>query len=103
MRRSLASPRLKALTIAVELPESVVQLLAPTPRAAARRLAELAFIELYRQGEVSSGWAAEQLKMTKIDFIELLARHEVPYIDLSEQEFLRQLRAAAPENQTPTR
>jgi len=66
-------------------------------------LAELAFIDLFRQGEVSSGWAAEQLRMSKGDFIALLARHGVPYIDLSEEEFLQQLQAAAPEKHVPTR
>ena len=48
-------------------------------------------------------WAAEQLKMTKSEFIALLARQEVPYIDLSEEEFLQQLQAATPERQPPTR
>ncbi|MCC6177389.1 MAG: UPF0175 family protein [Chloroflexi bacterium] len=87
----------------VELPESVVSLLGPTAQEAARHLAELAFVELFRQGEVSSGWAAEQLRVTKSDFLALLAKHEVPYIDLSEEEFLQQFEAAAPENQPPTR
>lgn len=103
MSSSPVSTRSKRCSLVVELPESVVGLLGSTTREAARHLAELAFVELFRQGEVSSGWAAEQLMMTKSDFLALLARHQVPYIDLSEEEFLLQLQAAAPQKQPPTR
>jgi predicted HTH domain antitoxin len=83
-------------TLSVELPEVVVRLLASTPEEAALRLQELAFIELFRQGEVSSGWAAEQLGMSKTDFLDLLYRHDVPYFDLSEEELRQQVEAAMP-------
>lgn len=88
-------------TLAVELPESVVQKLGSTPHEATRHLAELAFVELFRQGEVSSGWAARQLGIGKDEFIRLLAKHQVPYIDMSEEEFLEQLEAAMPNRQPP--
>lgn len=91
--------------IVVELPEQIVQLLTPTLDEAALRLQELALIELFRRGDVSSGCAAEKLGMRKWDFIQLLAAHKVPYIDLSEEELheeievarsFRQRRAASP-------
>jgi len=94
MTTSSASARSKRCTLAVELPESVVQKLGQTTQDAARHLAELAYIELFRQGEVSSGWAAEQLGIDKDDFLDLLARHDVPYIDMSEEELRQQLQAA---------
>ena len=82
--------------LAVELPESVVQRLGQTTQEATRHLAELAFIELFRQGEVSSGWAAEQLGISKSDFLDMLFSHDVPYFDLSEEELRQQVEVAIP-------
>jgi len=89
-------------TLAVELPESAVRKLGRTTQDATRHLAELAFIELFRQGDVSSGWAARQLGISKDAFIGLLAKHRVPYIDLSEEELRQQLAAAMPSSTQPT-
>jgi predicted HTH domain antitoxin len=97
-----ASPRPQTGTIAVELPAVVVQLLGPTLEEAARHLKELAFIELFRQGEVSSGWAAEQLGISKTDFLDLLYSHDVPYFDLSEEELRQQVETAMPRNDRST-
>ena len=83
-------------TVSVELPERIARLLGATPQAAARRLKELVLIELFRQGELSSGWAAEQLEISKDDFLDLLATHDVPYIDMSEEELRQQVEVAMP-------
>ncbi len=80
--------------LSVELPESVVQLLGPTPQDAARHLAELAYVELFRRGEVSSGWAAEKLGISKDAFREMLYAHDVPYFDMSEEELRRDVEVA---------
>ena len=101
MSSSPVSSQSKLCTLGVELPERVVKLLGPTTEDATRHLAELAYIELFRQGEVSSGWAARQLGIGKDDFIRLLAKHQVPYIDLTEEELLEQLQAAMPNRQPP--
>jgi hypothetical protein len=90
MSTSSRPARSKTCRLTVELPESVVRLLGPSPEDAARHLAELAYVELFRQGEVSSGWAAED------DFLDLLFRHDVPYIDMSEDELRRQVEVAMP-------
>ena len=89
-------PKLKRRTLSVDLPEVVVELLAPTPEEAAMRLAVLAMIEMFRRGEVSSGWAAEQLGISKWDFLDLLFDHDVPYFDLSAEELREQVRVAMP-------
>ena len=102
MSTSPVSSRSERHTLTVELPESVVRKLGQTTAEATRHLAELAFIELFRQGEVSSGWAARQLGIDKDDFIRLLAKHRVPYIDLSEEELRQQLEAAMPSRNRPT-
>ena len=97
-----ASSRTKMRTLTVELPESVVQKLGSTVEDATRHLAELAFVELFRQGEVSSGWSARQLGISKDDFIRLLTKHGVPYIDLTEEELRQQVEAAMPSRSRPT-
>ena len=91
-----ASSRAKTYTLTVDLPESVVQKLGATPQAVERHLAELAFIELFRQGELSSGWAAEKLGISKDAFLDLLFSHDVPYIDMSEEELRQQVEVAMP-------
>jgi predicted HTH domain antitoxin len=78
----------------VRLPAEVLRLLGPTRNEAAACLARLGLIELFRRGEMSSGYAAELLGLCKWEFIELLAQHRVPYIDLSEEELRRDLEVA---------
>ena len=93
MSRSPITPKTETRALTVELPEGVVQLLGETPRDAARQLAELAYVELFRRGEVSSGWAAERLGISKDDFREMLNAHDVPYIDMTEEELRQEVEA----------
>jgi predicted HTH domain antitoxin len=78
----------------VDLPKELQKLLAPTEGEAAACLKKLALIELFRRGDVSSGYAAKVLGMSKWEFIDLLAEHEVPYIDLSEEELRQEIEVA---------
>jgi predicted HTH domain antitoxin len=93
MSGSPTSSEPKMCTLAVELPESAVHLLGPTPLEATRHLTEMAYIELFRQGQVSSGWAAGKLGISKDEFRELLSTHDVPYIDMSEEELRQEVEA----------
>lgn len=88
--------KVKKRTLPVDLPEVIVELPAPTPEEAARRLQELVMVEMFRLGEVPSGWASEQLGISKDDFLNLLAKQDVPYIDMSAEEFRQQAQVAAP-------
>src|SRR5688572_9476365 len=94
MSSSTTSRQSKTCTLAVDLPESVVKLLGPRTEDATRHLAELAYVELFRQGQVSSGWAADHLGISKDDFLELLYSHDVPYFDMSEEELRQQVEVA---------
>ncbi len=85
------------VTISVELPKQLLERLGLTSDEAGTYLKQLALIDLVRRDEVSSGWAAEKLGMSKDDFRGLLAEHEVPYLDLSEEELRRQVGAAMPD------
>ncbi len=91
-RTQPAKPKSRALKVV--LPKRVVELLGPSPEETVRELQALAFVELFRRGEVSSGWAAEHLGIGRWDFIELLAKHNVPYIDMTEDELRQDVEVA---------
>lgn len=82
------------IVVSVTLPQQVLEFLDMSPKEAAAYLGTLALIELFRRGEVSSGWAAEKLGISKWDFITLLGEHKVPYIDLTEEELRQEVEAA---------
>jgi predicted HTH domain antitoxin len=52
---------------------------------------ERTVIRLFEQGEVSSGYAASLLGLTKHDFIELLARNNVPFFNFTDDEWQEEL------------
>jgi predicted HTH domain antitoxin len=48
---------------------------------------ELAVLELYRRHQISSGKAAELLKMERMEFVRFASRQGIAFYDLSEEEF----------------
>jgi predicted HTH domain antitoxin len=95
MSSSPVSPRSKTRILAIELPESVVQLLGPTTQQAARHLAEVALIDLFRQGELSGGKAAEALGLNREQWLNLLAQHGVPHAVVTEESLAHDLKTLA--------
>jgi predicted HTH domain antitoxin len=95
----------------VSLPSLVVDLLGSTPAAASARLRELALMELFRRGEISGGYAAEVLGISRWELIQLLGSHGVPYVDMTPVELRDEVEAAraflkpieAESSQTPAR
>ena len=83
--------------VTLELPEELLDLVAPSAGThdAAARLSELAVIELFREGRLSTGRAARLLGLTSAAFVDLLGEHGVPYLDDSEEELRRQVEASA--------
>ncbi len=59
-----------------------------------RRAQEWVILELFQEGEISAGKAAEILGMTKARFLDLLAQRNLPYLDASPRELARELAAA---------
>lgn len=55
------------------------------------RLKELIALELFREGSISTGKAAELLGISKHDFILLLNRHTVPYFTETPEELAQQI------------
>jgi predicted HTH domain antitoxin len=95
MSTSPVSSQPKMRTLAVELPESVVQFLGPSPQEASARLVELAFIDLFRAGELSGGMAADLLGLSREAWLGLLARHGVPHTIVTEDDLEHDLKALA--------
>jgi predicted HTH domain antitoxin len=58
------------------------------------RVAEWLVLSLFTDGRISSGKAASLLAMHRIEFIALLRRRGIAYIDLSEAELAEEFEAA---------
>lgn len=83
------------LNIHLQLPRDILGALdVPEPELGSR-LRELIALELYREGSISAGKAAELLDMTKDAFVGLLARRGVPYFSETPEELAAQVEAAS--------
>lgn len=85
---------MKTETFHVELDARMVPLLATRRRDVPPKLRELAVVELFREGRLSSGKAAEILGMERLEFFALLHHLRVPLFDQDPEE-LRRDRAMA--------
>jgi predicted HTH domain antitoxin len=59
--------------------------------AARQIIQEQTVIRLFEQGEVSSGYAASLLGVTKHDFIQLLSKNNVPFFNFTDEEWQDEL------------
>jgi predicted HTH domain antitoxin len=53
---------------------------------------ELAILELYRRRQISSGKAAELLKMERMEFVRFASRQGIAFYDLSDDEFVAEMK-----------
>lgn len=83
-----------ALKIEVELPRDLLTALNIPESDLGRQVREWVILELFQEGEISAGKAAEILGTSKARFIELLDRKHLPYLDASPEELKRELAAA---------
>lgn len=65
-------------------------------RAATNRAREAAILELYRLGEISSGGAARDLGMSRVDFLNLANRHGIPTIQITAHELEEEFASLEP-------
>jgi predicted HTH domain antitoxin len=75
----------------VELDQDVVTLLEERHRPVREAARELIVLELYREGELSSGRAAEVLGLTREAFIRFASTRGVPYFQIEPDELRREL------------
>ena len=77
--------------VQVEIGQDLVDLLDELHRPVKEAARELIVLELYRQGEVSSGKAAELLSMQRAEFIRYASARGIPYLQLSGEELRREV------------
>ena len=77
--------------VQVELGQDLVDLLEELHRPVKEAARELIVLELYRQGEVSSGKAAELLGMQRGEFIRYASARGIPYLQIDGEELRREV------------
>lgn len=80
-----------APTDALPLDDDLKELFGETERPAAELAREYIVLEAYRRHDISSGRAARLLGMDKWDFIAWSGELGIPYLDLSEDEWAREM------------
>lgn len=70
---------MESLKVQLELPRDLLGALDVPEAELEPQLRQLIALELFRQNRISSGKAAELLGISKTAFIQLLARHKIPY------------------------
>ena len=70
----------------LSFPSEVLDMLATTYQQSAEVIREAAVLELYREGKLSSGKAAEILGMERFEFIRYAGIKGIPYIRLTPEE-----------------
>ena len=75
----------------IELDRDLVDLLEELRRPAKAAARELIVLELFRQGEVSSGTAAQLLGMRRDEFIRYASERGIPYLQLTPEELRREV------------
>ena len=88
---------MSTVTLEVEVPGALhgTPLEGKFVEAAQQIIKERSVIRLFEQGEVSSGYAASLLGLTKHDFIQLLAKHNVPFFNFTDEEWQEELENVA--------
>lgn len=77
--------------VQVEIGQDLVDLLEELHRPVKAAARELIVLELYRQGEVSSGRAAELLGMQRGEFIRYASARGIPYLQIDGEELRREV------------
>jgi predicted HTH domain antitoxin len=77
--------------VQVELDSDLVELLEELRLPVKEAARELIVLELYRQGELSSGKAAQLLGMRRDEFIPHASERGIPYLQLSGEELRREI------------
>jgi len=80
--------------VPVQLDQDLVELLEELQRPAKESARELIVLELYRQGEVSSGRAAQLLGMRRDEFIKYASERGIPYLQLTPEELRREIESS---------
>ena len=77
---------MSTLTVNLELPHDLIGIFDVVETQLGMRIKELIALELFREGQISSGKGAELTEKSKLEFIHLLAQHGIPYFTESPEE-----------------
>lgn len=81
------------LTINLNLPRDLLGVLNIPESQLPQQILEIIALELFRQQRISAGKGAELLGISKIDFIERLAQHNIPYFSETPEELVSEVLA----------
>jgi len=73
-------------TITLNLEDDIAALLQVNNQPVNHTAREFIILELYRRGAISSGKAAELLKMSRWEFVRYASRLGIPFFDMTEDE-----------------
>ena len=88
------------LKVEIELPRNLLEALNIPESELARQAKEWVLLELFLEGKISAGKAAEVLGLSKAQFIELLNQRDLPYLDANRKELKREIAAARAASKT---
>lgn len=72
--------------VELSFPSEVLSALSTTYRNVSETIKEAAVLELYREGQLSSGKAAEMLSMERFEFIRYAGMKGIPYLRITPDE-----------------
>ncbi len=82
------------LKVEIELPEKLVAALDVPEPELGRQAREWVLLELFQEGKISSGKAAEFLGLSKAQFLDLLNERHLPYLDTDPGDLERETAVA---------
>jgi predicted HTH domain antitoxin len=74
------------VTVSVNIPQTLLFETGLSAEAASKELLRAFVLSLYRQDRISSGKAARLLGIDRLEFIRLLAKEKIPYLDYTPEE-----------------
>jgi len=77
---------MNTVRVELKLPKSLLGALDVSESEVEFRVRQLIALELFREGRISSGKAAELLNISKLDFVGLLGQHGIPYFTETPEE-----------------
>ncbi|NEQ21574.1 MAG: UPF0175 family protein [Microcoleus sp. SIO2G3] len=82
------------LTVNLKIPRNLLGALDVPEAQLEAQILELVALELFRQERISTGKGAELLKISKWEFIQLLAQQDIPYFTESADELAAEVATA---------